>query len=46
MVKGGGTPISFELLQAYFQNPLVWGAYTIAMIASISTSLTVLLHSL
>ena len=35
MVKGGGTPISFELLQAYFQNPLVWGAYTIAMIASI-----------
>ena len=23
MVKGGGTPISFELLQAYFQNPLV-----------------------
>lgn len=35
MVKGGGTPISFELLQAYFQNPIVWGAYTIAMIASI-----------
>lgn len=35
MVKGGGTPISYELLQAYFQSPLVWGAYTIAMIATI-----------
>ena len=35
MVKGGGTPISFELLQAYFQNPLLWGAYSIVMIASI-----------
>ncbi len=35
MVKGGGTPISAELLQAYFANPLIWGAYTIAMIAAI-----------
>ena len=35
MVKGGGTPISFELLQAYFTNPVIWAAYLIAMIASI-----------
>ena len=35
MVKGGGTPITFELLQAYFANPVIWAAYLIAMIASI-----------
>ena len=35
MVKGGGTPISYELLQAYFSNPVIWAAYTIGMIAAI-----------
>lgn len=35
MVKGGGTPITFELLQDYFANPLIWGAYLISMIAAI-----------
>lgn len=35
IVKGGGTPMSFDFLYSYFQNPLVWAAYTIAMIATI-----------
>lgn len=34
MVKGGGTPISFELMQAYLSNPIIWAAYLIAMIAT------------
>jgi len=35
MVKGGGTPISYELLQSYFSNPIVFVLYTIGMIAAI-----------
>lgn len=35
IVKGGGTPISYEFLQAYFSNPVVWACYVIGMIASI-----------
>ncbi len=35
MVKGGGTPISYELLQSYFSNPIVFVLYTLGMIAAI-----------
>ena len=35
MVKGGGTPISYELLQSYFSNPIVFVLYTVGMIAAI-----------
>ena len=35
MVKGGGTPITYELLQNYFSNPIVFVLYTLGMIAAI-----------
>jgi len=35
IVKGGGTPISYELLQSYFSNPIVFVLYTLGMVAAI-----------
>lgn len=35
LVKGGGTPISFQLLQSYFENPLWWALYLLGMWAAI-----------
>ena len=35
LVKGGGTHISFQLLDSYFSNPVVWVLYLIGMWAAI-----------
>lgn len=35
LVKAGGTPISFQLLQSYFSNPVHWVLYLIGMWAAI-----------
>jgi len=35
LVKGGGTHISFQLLQSYFENPVYWVLYLLGMWAAI-----------
>ena len=35
LVKGGGTHISYQLLQSYFANPVYWVLYLIGMCAAI-----------
>ncbi|MBE6097012.1 succinate dehydrogenase [Schwartzia succinivorans] len=35
LVKGGGAHISFQLLQSYFENPVIWVLYLLGMLAAV-----------
>ena len=35
LVKGGGAHISFQLLQSYFENPVIWVLYLLGMWAAV-----------